>query len=676
MALPEDDVEEIDPEPALARILDHEHDALVVGPGLRPGLATAELVRSLLAVAGEADEPMPRRSCSTPRRSARWRRWTLVGGRSPAGRPDPARRASSRGSARAAATTRADDGDLAADDDARLAAARERGDDLGPGGRPQGRPDGHRRAGRQRRDRAVREPGARDRRDGRRAGRGDRLAARPGPRAVRCRPARRLPARAGRRRRPRAARRRRPARLGPARRRSRSPASAWRRSPSARARPSGSGSRHAARRPGRTRRPPVRPRAAARRRRRPTRRRRDRADDPSRPMTPVTPRQPIERPPGRGGPAAAAAHGLARDRPRRAPRQPRRAARAWPVRACPSGRSSRPTPTATARCPVARALEAAGADGFCVAAFDEALELRDGGIRAPDPRAVSRPGGVRRRGRRAGIAVAAGDRARPRPRLIDAAGARSTGASAAASSSRSRPVSVAAGSRSTEVADRGARRRGARRAPAGRPVDPLPGRRGPGDHRRPRSPRFDGRGRVGRGGRDRAPAAPRRRERGAPHGRRAGLRRRAARAWRSTASCPTSSPTAERRRSAGDRLRPVMALIARPGPRRGPAGRLRASATARRSGRPGRAGSRRCPLGYGDGWSRALSNRASALVRGRRVPLVGNVAMDAVMADVTDVPGPPVDADDEFVLLGRQGDERITRRGPGAGSAPRTRGRS
>ena len=56
MALPEDDVEEIDPEPALARILDHEHDALVVGPGLRPGLATAELVRSLLAVAGEADE--------------------------------------------------------------------------------------------------------------------------------------------------------------------------------------------------------------------------------------------------------------------------------------------------------------------------------------------------------------------------------------------------------------------------------------------------------------------------------------------------------------------------------------------------------------------------------------------------------------------------------------------
>ena len=57
MALPEDDVEEIDPEPALARILDHEHDAIVVGPGLRPGLATAELVRRLIAA--EGGDPAP-----------------------------------------------------------------------------------------------------------------------------------------------------------------------------------------------------------------------------------------------------------------------------------------------------------------------------------------------------------------------------------------------------------------------------------------------------------------------------------------------------------------------------------------------------------------------------------------------------------------------------------------
>ena len=59
MALPEDDVEEIDPEPAIARILDHEHDALVVGPGVRPGLATTDLVRLLLAVPEGDPSPAP-----------------------------------------------------------------------------------------------------------------------------------------------------------------------------------------------------------------------------------------------------------------------------------------------------------------------------------------------------------------------------------------------------------------------------------------------------------------------------------------------------------------------------------------------------------------------------------------------------------------------------------------
>jgi alanine racemase len=41
------------------------------------------------------------------------------------------------------------------------------------------------------------------------------------------------------------------------------------------------------------------------------------------------------------------------------------------------------------------------------------------------------------------------------------------------------------------------------------------------------------------------------------------------------------------------------------------------------------------------------------------VPLVGRVSMDAVVADVTDVPGGAVDETDEFVLLGRQGDAAI-----------------
>jgi hydroxyethylthiazole kinase-like uncharacterized protein yjeF len=58
LSLPEDDVEEVDPEDALARILDHDHDALVVGPGLRPSLSMTELIRGLLSP-DEDGEPVP-----------------------------------------------------------------------------------------------------------------------------------------------------------------------------------------------------------------------------------------------------------------------------------------------------------------------------------------------------------------------------------------------------------------------------------------------------------------------------------------------------------------------------------------------------------------------------------------------------------------------------------------
>lgn len=64
------------------------------------------------------------------------------------------------------------------------------------------------------------------------------------------------------------------------------------------------------------------------------------------------------------------------------------------------------------------------------------------------------------------------------------------------------------------------------------------------------------------------------------------------------------------------------------------------------------------PIGYADGWTRRYWPGAEALVRGRRVPLVGRVSMDSVCADVTDVGG--VGDDDEFVLLGGQGGDRIT----------------
>jgi hydroxyethylthiazole kinase-like uncharacterized protein yjeF len=58
LSLPEDDVEEVDPEEALARILDHDHDALVLGPGLKPSLSMTELIRGLLA--GDEDgQPVP-----------------------------------------------------------------------------------------------------------------------------------------------------------------------------------------------------------------------------------------------------------------------------------------------------------------------------------------------------------------------------------------------------------------------------------------------------------------------------------------------------------------------------------------------------------------------------------------------------------------------------------------
>ena len=83
-----------------------------------------------------------------------------------------------------------------------------------------------------------------------------------------------------------------------------------------------------------------------------------------------------------------------------------------------------------------------------------------------------------------------------------------------------------------------------------------------------------------------------------------------------------------------------------------------------RAARPSRIAT--LPLGYGDGWPRSLSNRAEVLVRGVRVPVVGNVAMDATMIDVTDVPGRRSELDDEVVLIGRQGDAEITRGRGGA----------
>jgi alanine racemase len=64
------------------------------------------------------------------------------------------------------------------------------------------------------------------------------------------------------------------------------------------------------------------------------------------------------------------------------------------------------------------------------------------------------------------------------------------------------------------------------------------------------------------------------------------------------------------------------------------------------------------PLGYCDGYPRALSGVGEVLVRGRRVPMVGRISMDVIILDVTEVGD--VRVGEEAVLVGRQDDERIT----------------
>jgi alanine racemase len=74
------------------------------------------------------------------------------------------------------------------------------------------------------------------------------------------------------------------------------------------------------------------------------------------------------------------------------------------------------------------------------------------------------------------------------------------------------------------------------------------------------------------------------------------------------------------------------------------------------------------PVGYSDGYRRTLSHanqpeadqtQAYVLVRGRRLPVVGRVTMNTVMADATELRD-EIRIDDEVVLFGRQGDEEIT----------------
>lgn len=63
------------------------------------------------------------------------------------------------------------------------------------------------------------------------------------------------------------------------------------------------------------------------------------------------------------------------------------------------------------------------------------------------------------------------------------------------------------------------------------------------------------------------------------------------------------------------------------------------------------------PIGYGDGYRRALSNKAEVLIRGKRYPIVGNICMDQFMVDIH---RDEAYVGEEVILVGKQGAEEIT----------------
>ncbi|MEA2653852.1 MAG: alanine racemase [Chloroflexota bacterium] len=305
--------------------------------------------------------------------------------------------------------------------------------------------------------------------------------------------------------------------------------------------------------------------------------------------------------------------------------------------------------------PVALALEAAGVDGLCVAAFDEALELRDGGVRVPILVLYPVPTSLLADAARLGISVAGGDG----PVLAEIV-------RAASGLDPGRPLAIelevetGLGRGGVDAADLVASARLASTSPgvvlAGlwthfQAVEDVA-------NRTAQVARFEAAVQAVTAAGIALPARHAAASAGtlsdgllAYDGIRPGLA--------IYGLVPDELEPAMVATSIVTRLRPVMSLIARPVRIADlPAGWGISYGPTFRTTRPSRIAT--LPLGYGDGWSRALSNRASAIVRGRRVPLVGNVAMDAVMADVSDLPGPPVDCDDEFTLIGGDGTERIT----------------
>lgn len=64
------------------------------------------------------------------------------------------------------------------------------------------------------------------------------------------------------------------------------------------------------------------------------------------------------------------------------------------------------------------------------------------------------------------------------------------------------------------------------------------------------------------------------------------------------------------------------------------------------------------PVGYGDGYPRALSGKGQVLICGKRAPILGRVCMDQFMADISHIP--EAAEEEEVILIGKAGKEEIT----------------
>ena len=87
-----------------------------------------------------------------------------------------------------------------------------------------------------------------------------------------------------------------------------------------------------------------------------------------------------------------------------------------------------------------------------------------------------------------------------------------------------------------------------------------------------------------------------------------------------------------------------------------PAGEYISYGRTFRTDRPTRVATVTC--GYADGYHRSAGGKAEVLIHGQRVPVLGRICMDQMMADVSELEN--VQPEDEVVLMGESGSERIT----------------